>query len=39
MVNQNTGKPRNAGPTQEFIGSSNPDDTNIATKSILGVVG
>ena len=39
MVNQNTGKPRNAGPTQEFIGSSNPDDSNIATKSILGVVG
>ena len=39
MVNQNTGKPRNSGPTQEFIGSSNPDDSNIATKSILGVVG
>ena len=39
MVNNNTGKPKNAGPTLSFPSSSNPDDSNISTKSILGVIG
>ena len=39
MVNNNTGKPKNAGPTLAFPSSNNPDDSNLATKSILGVIG
>ena len=39
MVNSNTGKPKNAGPTLAFPSSNNPDDSNLSTKSILGVIG
>ncbi len=39
MVNSNTGKPKNSGPTLTFPSSSNPDDSNLSTKSILGVIG
>ena len=39
MSNSNTGKPKNAGPTLAFPSSNNPDDSNLSTKSILGVIG
>ena len=39
MSNGNTGKPKNAGPTLAFPSSNNPDDSNLSTKSILGVIG
>ena len=39
MVNSNTGKPKSAGPTLKFPSSNNPDDSNLSTKSILGVIG
>ena len=39
MVNRNTGKPKSAGPTLKFPSSNNPDDSNLSTKSILGVIG
>ena len=39
MVNGNTGKSKNSGPTLNFPSSSNPDDSNLSTKSILGVIG
>ena len=39
MSNGNTGKPKNAGPTLSFPSSNNPDDSNLSTKSILGVIG
>ena len=39
MVNSNTGKPKNSGPTLAFPSSNNPDDSNLSTKSILGVIG
>ena len=39
MVNANTGKPKNSGPTLTFHSSNNPDDSNLSTKSILGVIG
>ena len=39
MVNSNTGKPKNAGPTLAFPSSNNPDDSNLSAKSILGIIG
>ena len=39
MSNSNTGKGKSQGPTQKFYSSSNPDDSNLSTKSILGVIG
>ena len=39
MSNGNTGKGKSQGPTQKFYSSSNPDDSNLSTKSILGVIG
>ena len=39
MFNNNTGKSKSQGPTQKFYSSSNPDDSNLSTKSILGVIG
>ena len=39
MSNSNTGKPKSAGPTLKFPSSNNPDDSNLSTKSILGVIG
>ena len=39
MINNNTGKSKSQGPTQKFYSSSNPDDSNLSTKSILGVIG
>ena len=39
MFNNNTGKSKSQGPTQKFYSSSNPDDSNLSSKSILGVVG
>ena len=39
MSNSNTGKPKSAGPTLAFPSSNNPDDSNLSTKSILGVIG
>ena len=39
MVNNNTGKGKSQGPTQKFYSSSNPDASNLSTKSILGVIG
>ena len=39
MSNSNTGKGKSQGPTQKFYSSSNPDASNLSTKSILGVIG
>ena len=39
MVNSNTGKPKNAGPTLAFPSSNNPDDSNLSAKSNLGIIG
>jgi len=39
MSNGNTGKGKSQGPTQKFYSSSNPDDSNLSTKSVLGVIG
>ena len=39
MVNGNTGKPKNSGPTLTFPSSNNPDDSNLSAKSILGIIG
>ena len=39
IVNMNTGKTRFSGPDLVFLPSSDPDSTNITTKSILGVIG
>ena len=39
MVNSNTGKPKNSGPTLAFPSSNNPDDSNLSAKSILGIIG
>ena len=38
VVNMNKGKTRSSGPDLIFLPSSDPDSTNIITKSILGVV-
>ena len=38
MVNNDSGRGSTSGPTQTFYSSSNPDASNISTKSLLGVV-
>ena len=38
MVNNDSGRGSSSGPTQRFYSSSNPDASNISTKSLLGVV-
>ena len=38
MVNNDSGRGSASGPTQRFYSSSNPDASNISTKSLLGVV-
>jgi len=39
VVNMNKGKTKSSGPDLVFLPSSDPDSTNITTKSILGVIG
>ena len=39
VVNMNKGKTKTSGPDLVFLPSSDPDSTNITTKSILGVIG
>ena len=39
MVNNNSGRGKTEGPKLAFLSSSDPDGSNIATKSVLGLVG
>ena len=39
VINMNKGKTKFSGPDLVFLPSSDPDSTNITTKSILGVIG
>ena len=39
MVNNNSGRGKSEGPKLAFLSSSDPDGSNIATKSVLGLVG
>ena len=39
MVNNNSGRGKTEGPKLAFLSSSDPDGSNIATKSVLGILG
>ena len=39
MVNNNSGRGKSEGPKLAFLSSSDPDGSNIATKSVLGILG
>ena len=39
MVNNNSGRGKTEGPKLVFLSSSDPDGSNIATKSVLGILG